>query len=440
MNHSNAGVALIRLLGSESDFISFYIDHIFSENFVDHAQFRQNLIRIAKASDILPKLCSTSKTILTISRVDGIEGDIFIPKRTRFARTDGLGYLTDTDVIMSADMDTVSTGVSQGELVEIEIASSLFRVEDYGKRLRYNLGPDMAAGTCSVRSKDYGEIWTEVDSFYRSFEGANHYCLELHADPVDGVADTVYLTLNRKFGDRDLPEALQISFVRTSKEEGNTGIDTITVCPPELEPYVWVTNPRSATGGGGLETAEQLRMRIPAATGIQRRAVTKTDYVALVSGIPGVRYCECYDRTDDSGWPHMHVVVYVTPEGGGRMSEALKEMIWLKCAEKGHLGSWRRRYILKDMEQIPVNLEVTVGLVERHDPDSVFTNIRLKLTETYNLQGVTSIKLIRFSDIHSIISHVPGVSWVEFNSPMVDHVAGEGSILVLGSVTLRLGA
>ena len=440
MNHSNPGIAMIRLLGSESDFLSFYIDHIFSENFIDHAQFRQNLIRIGKASDILPKLCSAATTKVTISRLEGTEGSIFIPKSTRFSRIDGTGYLTDTDVVIAADVESVSVGVTQGEPVELEVASSEFRVGDFSKRLRYNIGADVGAHTCSVVNAEDGDEWTEVESFYRTQAEDTHYLLELHADPVDGVTDTVYLTLNRKYGDIDLPEAFRINFIRTSKEAGNTGAGTITVCPSELEYLVSVTNLASATGGGGTESADQLRIRIPAATAIQRRAVTRTDYVALISGISGVRYCEAYDRNDDGQWPHMRVSLYVTPEGGGKMSGALRERIWMKCAEKGHLGAWKKRYILKDMEQIAVNIDARVGVSEGYEADMVFTRIRLALQERYNLVSARSVKLIKFSEIHSIISGVAGVSWVEFDSPVSDQRAGAGAILVLGSVTLTRGA
>ena len=439
MNHSNAGIALIRLLGSESDFLSFYIDHIFSENFVDHAQFRQNLIRIGRASDILPKLCSASKTSVTISRLEGVEGAIFIPKWTSFSRIDGYGYLTDMDVVIAEYSESVSVGVTQGEPVEVEVATNRFKVEDFGKRLRFNLGDNVAAYTCTVKNADNGEIWTEVESFYRSLDGDTHYLLELHADPVDGVIDTVYLTLNRKYGAIDLPEKFNVTFMRTAGGQGNTGAGTITVCPSELEYLVSVTNPTSATGGGGVESAEQLRIRIPAATAIQRRAVTRTDYVALLSGISGVRYCEAYDRNDDGQWPHMYVTLYVAPEGGGRMSDDLRERIWLKCAEKGHLGAWKKRYILKDTDQIAVDIDARLGISEGYDRDAVFTRVRLALQERYNLLTATSVKVIRFGELHSLISSVAGVSWVEFDSPVEDIRAGNGAILVLGSVWLRQG-
>ncbi len=439
MNHSNAGIALIRLLGSESDFISFYIDHIFSENFVDHAQFRQNLIRIGKNVDVLPKLCSASRTFVKISRLEGVKGDLFIPQYTRFARTDGLGYLTDKQVTIPSGVESVLAGVTQGELVELEIGSELFKARDHGRRLRYNLGPDVAAYTCVVKGKDNGETWIETESFYRTLDEDSHYLLELQADPVDEVTDTVYLTLNKRHGATDLPERFQISFIRASKWEGNTGADTITICPSNLAQLVSVTNMTSATGGGGVESAAQLRLRIPAATRIQRRAVTNSDYVALIRGISGVRGCESYDRTDDSQWPHMRVVIYVTPEGGGKMSEALKERIWLTCGAKGHLGSWPKRYILKDMTEIAVNISARVGLVEYYEPDAVFTQIRQALHSRYNLYGSEPVKIMRFSDLHSIVSGVAGVSWVEFDTPTGNEVAGAGSILALGSISLQRG-
>lgn len=135
----------------------------------------------------------------------------------------------------------------------------------------------------------------------------------------------------------------------------------------------------------------------------------------------------------------MYVTLYVAPEGGGRMSDDLRERIWLKCAEKGHLGAWKKRYILQDMDQTAFDIEARVGLDDGYDADTVFTRIRLALQERYNLLSATSVKVIRFGELHSLISSVVGVSWVEFDSPVEDIRAGNGSILVLGSITLRQG-
>ena len=68
----------------------------------------------------------------------------------------------------------------------------------------------------------------------------------------------------------------------------------------------------------------------------------------------------------------------------------------MKCAEKGHLGAWKKRYILKDMEQIAVNIDARVGVSEGYEADMVFTRIRLALQERYNLVSARSVKLIKF--------------------------------------------
>lgn len=440
LNHSNAGIVLIRLLASESDFLSYYIDWVFNSGYIETAPFKQSLINIGKALDTLPKLASASRVPIIATRIPGVEGEISIPKYTRFERLDGVAYLTDTDTIIPADEDFAIIFVTQGDLVNLTLSIDEFASFDHSKKLRYNLGANVAAYTSVVTDTLLNAEWTEVDSFYRTTANDTHYLLELYAQPYNGATDTVFLTLCKREEDLDLPTEFDVKFIRTLGANGNTGTGTIIVCPSELDSTITVTNSVAATGGGSVETVDDLRWRIPAVARTQRRAVTNLDYKALITGISGVKYCEATDRNASSTWPHLHQVLYVVAEGGGVMSVPLRQTIMNECCAWGHLGNWPGRYILLDAEQIPVSVSARIGVESGYEANAVFTAIRTALQEHYNISNTDFFKQWNFSELHHVISSVQGVSWVEFNSPVATVNADIGEILILGTVTLTQGS
>lgn len=439
LNHSNVGIAMIRLLASESDFLSFYIDWVFNSLSVDTATFKQSLINIGKALDTLPKLAPAAATEITVTRAEDVTGDITIPKYSRFERLDGVGYLTNSDIILLGTEESVSIPVTQGDLVELVLDLSDFNVVDYSKRLKYNLGSNVAAYSSVVADSGSETVWTEVESFYRTTTDDNHYCLELHAQPVGGEYDTVFLVLSKLSTDTDLPSSLDVTFVRTSGLSGNTGINTITVPPAELQDYVTVTNPQSATGGGSPESTDALRWRIPATARTQRRAITQDDYETLLTGISGVRLCETYDRNDDGDWPHLYLLIYILPEGAGEISNQLLQRVIEETGQWGHLGNWQGRYIIRDFTKTSVDIDMRVGITDGYQAASVFSSIQTALSTTYDINTVSSLKTWPFSELHACVLGVPGVSWVEFNAPMATVNADNGCVLQLGTITITQG-
>lgn len=440
LNHSNPGIAIIRLLASESDFLSFYIDWVFNALSVDTAMFKQSIINIGKALDTLPKLAPAALTAVVVTRIDGVTGAITVPKYTRFERLDGVGYLTNYEVIIPATEDTATIPVTQGDLVELNVDISEFEVTDYSKLLKYNLGTNVAAYTSVVTDEIHNTEWTEVDSFFRTTANDTDYRLELQAQPYNDVTDTVFLALCKKPTDADIPTALSVTFIRTEGALGNTGTGTITVVPSELQNFITATNPTHATGGGACETIESLRWRIPATARTQRRAVTKEDYETLLSAISGVRYCEILDRDDDPTWPHLHLLMYVIPEGGGDISSQLNALIIDECQAWGHLGDWEGRYILRNFTQYSTNIVGRIGVSTGYQSAAVISAVTSTLMSSYSLDNMPSLKTWAFSDLHACVMSVPGVSWVEFSTPNSTVTAETGQVLTLGSISFVAGS
>lgn len=441
LNHSDAGVSLLRLEAREVDQLMFYLDEAFQEGYVGLAKYKQSLCDLAKLVGYPPKLASSATDTITVTRVPGELADVSIPKYTAFTRSDGKSYLATQDYILPAGTDTLNVEVIEGALVELSIPPSEFALVDRSGHPKYNLGANVAFGTVLVSHGSPVVDWTEVDCFWRSRNTDNHFALELFADNYNGDLDTVFLVVGDGVEGSGLPAVnLFVKFIRTSGASGNTGGGTISRVPSSLDGLVTCTNTYPATGGAAAETLENLRTRIPLVTRTQRRGVTTADYSALVESIPGVLHCQCVDRNHGLQWPHEYVVLFVVPEGGCPMSAPMYRTIMDQLKTWGHFGDWEMRYLLNDATSVPVNISCRIGLRPGYDSTAVCAAVQAALSALISPYFLGVGDTLSYTQLHMTASAVPGVAWAEFSAPTNDVTSGIGEMLTPGTISVVVGS
>lgn len=442
MNHADAGIALARLLARTSDALSYQIDKSFSESFIDSCNFRQSAINLARTLDLLIKGATAASTTLTITG-DGLLYPVVIPAYTAVMRSDGVEYVTLSEITIPAGVSATDVTVVQGEYTEYSLAYSDFYYNTRSGRYYYNLGTNVCFNHVWM-VEDEVIIWENVDSFWRSLPEDRHFRLDLYADLFNGTANTVNITIgdNTK-GYAPTSGNFKISFIRCSGPEGNTGANTITdafnilrYVPSQDRGKITITNTISATGGSYGETLTDFKSRLPAVVRTQRRGVTKPDYKALVTTIPGVKRCQAIDRNIDPLVPWEHTVLYVVPEGGGDMSPELTESIYNELTTWGHHGNWRGRYILNNALQHIVNVVCSVGIDYGFNALSVVSNVNSAITSFFSVDNLDIYQLMDFGELHRTVMAVSGVSWVEFSSPAIDIQPDYGYIITLGTLSV----
>lgn len=432
LNHSDAGISLLRLLARESDQLAFYLDEAFQEGFIELCRYKQSLLDLAKLVGYPPKLAATASVTLTLTRASGT-GDIPIPQYSAFSRSDGITYLTTEAVTLLDGNDTITVEAQEGTLVELTLETDDFDVVDRSESYKYNLGAGVAAYTLTMEHDDPAVEWSEVESFWRSQTTDYHFLLELYADKWNEVPDTVFLVV----GPCGVPaDDMTVKFIRTSGADGNCGYGTITGVPGALTGQITCTNAASATGGAATETIEQLRERIPRVTRTQRRAVTTYDYEALVESISGVLHCQAIDRNWGSEWPHMYVTLFVVPDGGGPMSTILENLIHTELGEWGHLGDWDERYLLFDATEDAVAVTAKIGIETGHTPATVKSNVETALAAFFEPENLDIGETVTFLDVYQTVTGVAGVAWVQFTTPTSDVTVDDGHIAVAGTLTI----
>ena len=437
LNHSDAGISILRLLARESDQLAFYIDEAFREGYVELARFMQSLIDIAKTVDILPKITSSAQNTLTLTRKPNFSDQLLIPRFSSFTRPDGVTYLVDQDVTLPVDEESIDAEVTQGTLVTLSLEPGDFEISEITGRAQYNLGANVAAGTVAIWHGETPTYWTEIDSFWRSLSTDYHFRLELFAEPVNNEFNTVYLVLGDGVEGKQLPPStLSVQFLRTAAENGNAGYGMITGVPSDLIEKITATNGDPATGGGPVESISDFRRRIPRVVQTQRRGLTTTDYEALIESIAGVKHCQALDRNYGSQYPHLYMKLFIVSEGGGPMSDQLEILITAKCCDWGHLGAWTGRYIISDAVEVPVNITCRIGIVAGYSSQAVISAVQAALTSLLSTNSQIIAGTLSYSDIHSTALSVAGVSWADIDLPLADVSAGNGEILTAGTMTV----
>ena len=434
-NYADAGMALLRLVAREGDQLGFYLDNAFYEGFVNTVQFRQSLIDLGLLVGYLPTIYAAATTSLLLTRKDGVSGSISIPKYTAFGRSDGYTYLAMDDTTMASNEDIATVDAIQGQVVTEVFSTSQISIVDWSGHPRVALEAGVASGSVEVQ---YGSApvveYTEVDSFWRSLPADNHFLLELNGDTGevwlvfgDGVKGTLPPQVN-----------VDVRYVKTDGALGNGGTGTITTVPSELTASITCTNTEPATGGGDAENTESIRRMIPALTRTQRRGLTLPDYEALIGHEAGVSHVQAVDRGMGQQWPHLHVGLWVVPNGGGAMSTPLKAQLLAKCADWGHLGAWEKRYILQDAVEVAVDPVIRIGVSTGYPDNGVKAAVTSAVTSFFAAANQEVGGLLDYALLHQAISAVPGVSWVEIDSPTDDVVRAAGEINTAGSISVTV--
>jgi hypothetical protein len=439
LNHSDAGISLIRLVARDSDQLAFYLDHAFAEGYIISARYKQSLLDLAHLTGYYPPLSAAASVTLTATRDEGV-GAITIPKYSQFRTAGGIRFTTLEEYTMPNGINTLPIEAFQGDPVSVDLLTGDFEFTDESSYLKTNLGVRVADGTVEVTNRVATEVsWTQVESFWRSRSTDYHFMLETYADEYEGQVDTTFLTVGDGTWGQNLPsEGLTVKFIRTDEATGNVGYGLINEVMGDIHGDITVTNAAPATGGAPVWDVERLRSWLPIITQTQRRAVTLPDYVALVGSVAGVRQVQALDRNDSPVWPHMYVALYVVPNGGGPMSGGLKSSIWALLADRGHLGAWETRYLLFDPEETSVTVTCNIKVLTGYQGSTVATNVITAIQAFFepDVQGI-GVDL-DYTALNRIVDRVAGVDYAQFITPLTTISGTDGHIFVAGTVTVNV--
>ena len=186
------------------------------------------------------------------------------------------------------------------------------------------------------------------------------------------------------------------------------------------------TNPEAATGGGGGDTVEEIRMNTMASFSAQQRAVTKNDYIVRTYSMPSKfgRIAKAYITQDDQITPlttepnripnPLALNLYVSGYNNN------KQLTTLNNATKNNLATYLEQHrMLTDAVNIKNAFPINVGLdfeivtFKSYNNQQVLLDCITELKDYFNIDKWQINQPIIISEAMNLISNVPGVISVQ---------------------------
>jgi predicted phage baseplate assembly protein len=206
-----------------------------------------------------------------------------------------------------------------------------------------------------------------------------------------------------------------------------------------------VTNPASAAGGTGPESANRVKLWAPRYFEAQNRCVTQMDYetIAMIfrhpdAGAIAKARAVVKERSGEANIIRYYVLAYAEdPKKVNLASQGLKNALLAHINEHKMLTDWIE---VEDGIWSEIDISGTVRTVSGISNDAMLAAIRSSLEELFSIETREMGDPLRISDLYSAIDNTEGVIHVELESPQATINANTNELLVLGSINLTLEA
>jgi hypothetical protein len=322
---------LLDLLSYNTQYNAFYSNMWFSEHFIDSAQLRSSVVGLARNLGYVPRSTrSASATVrVTFNVVDGFTGSLSIPVGTTFSGTtaDGDSFLFQTDE------EYIVNPVSGVYTSDLEIfEGNFFRYTEVIKQNENgvtipNPGVDVERMNVFVRdsqsattrtqyekSTDYTQLNNESEVYfieevenrrYRVYFGDGVIGLDVIAG---NVVDIEYFVANG-----EAANAIKVFALESSIQD----VDSVTI-----------STLSASSGGREPESIDSVRVSAPVFYQTQNRAVTTTDYKAIIlQNFTNVEDAVAWGGEDNVPADYGKVYISLKPLTGQVLSDIDKQNI-----------------------------------------------------------------------------------------------------------------
>ncbi len=441
-SEADFGNVLLQLFAHMGDILSYYQDRIANESFLGTARERSSIIHHLRligyrlstpvpASAYLditaPPDCDKTVTIT--------KGDAFATRSQKDKSSVRFEYTGDGDIVI--DFNTIDVleekktycglPVEEGRLIADEIVGEsdgtpnqrfslvhtplILRSFGTGKGFRKDI-------TLTVQMGENIEEWTLQESPAFSKKDQAHYVIE-----IDEHDRAELLFGDGEFGAIPPTGAIIKAVYRVGGGiHGNVparSIDTIVEAPELLLLGASVINPGPAVGGADRQSIENAVKHAPAVFRSYKRAVTAADYMALALDFNGVGKV----RAEKGSWNA--VTLYVAPQGGGYVSDILKQDLVMYFEDKRPITTLVE---VEDVDYVPIYITAEIGIHSYYSPAEVKEKAQAAGAALLAFENVDFAQTLYISKFYEAIEAIPGVAHVavtEFrrqNTATSDHL------------------
>jgi hypothetical protein len=292
---SATGMMIIEFYAFVGNLVLYNLERRAEECYINTAQHRSSILNLVKLINYSPKrkVSATGTLQFSISAHTKI---VHIPQYTECQTADGVKYLTERDASIIPSATSATVGGIQGELIDTSFTSDGTADQEFSIS-----DTDVEDDNYHVYFDD--EEWTEVTTFISSTSTSKHYRL------VHELDDTLTVIFGNDIRGA-IPESgltIRFEYVRSDGLIGNvyqTGrITTLndTIYDEDGDTVTTtVTNSTTFTGGDDEEDIEEIRSEAPQVFATGDRAVTRTDFIAILRNYASVADANAWGENEET--------------------------------------------------------------------------------------------------------------------------------------------
>lgn len=440
---SDFGVLLVDLWAYMGDVLHYYVDKAAGEAFITTATQRESLLSLASLFDYSPQLQTASEATVTVSGAGVPAGQtVTIPAGTVFVAPatseTPIVYFSSTASASASASVNPTIPVVEGEPVNNETVGS----SNGTANQRFVLFYSGVIGDSVRVFVEEGTVLNGSPSLVE-YQYVNKLIDSAFNDKVFTIATTANNETEIVFGNGingKIPNAGQdiiVSYRKGVGIRGNVPVNAITQIQNSPSQYVFVSGSTAAINGANAESLESLRANIPNSFATQDRAVSLSDYKALVLNVAGV-------AKGTASYSSGTVTIYAAPfttnyltYGSGSLSvnSELRDAIVAYYEPRQMVGA--SVTAASAINLTAVNVTATVNVLPGYIASNVSENVVTALDTLFEFDNVFFDQTLSKGEIYRKIMDVPGVNYVSVSLPNTETVSsGQYGLLKKGTYTI----
>lgn len=412
------GIALIELFSYMGDVLNYYIDRSANEAFIGTASQRENVLQIARLLGYKPVENTAAKVTLTF--YNSTNAPITVPAGTRVATTavansssSQITFETIAAGTVPAKVGSTNGSVQVTAQQGITISNEVIGTSNGQLNQVYKLSNTSVVNnsvSVTVGGVDYIQVpylidYNGYDAVFSLYTNAAGVSYVIFGDGISGRVPTnssvIYATYRVGGGEAGNVAAGAIKTILTNNQTGLTVLNTS---------YGSASDDGSAVGGTNAESTDSIRLNAPLSLRAINRAVSLSDYAALVKAAGVAKASAVADV-------YTNVTVFFAPYGdpGVLVDNVTPSTIFTNTVPKV------RTYLT---DKIPANTTVTfqppyyvgvdlnaqVTILPKYNSTNVQLEVNRALSLLFALDNVAFHDVIYLHDVMNAITSVSGVA------------------------------
>jgi hypothetical protein len=413
---SDIGFAQVKTFAALTDYMMYYLDRQAAESYLDTCELRESAVSLAKPLGYSPTFVTSSRGTIRLTFSSSFDKNIEFPQGTLFY-IEKIPFIVDKSYVLPAGKKVLDINLIQGNYYSSNFVSRGIPFE------KISIPKNIDYSSFSVMVN--GEVWRRVNSFvydrsekiYKVSENKSSFIIQFGGDswnypPENSIISVVGVTSLGSKGN-------------FSTKNLDAYISTVILSPngDNIMKYISISIISPPSGGTDLEPIESIKENAPAYYTTQNRAVTSSDYLAILKTVPDVGLANVWggEEVNDYGRVYISFLDKYNKEPTEAMIDNIKNIL----REKAPVGM---SLFVSPVNLIYINSFVKVFHFPYFNVTDIKNNVNIALSNI--IEKIDIGRTFKVSEVISELVKIEGVDYVNFDYDVYSFGKIENGIMV----------